>query len=118
MKAIVANSLLEGEVVYWKSGAWKPSFADAEIFSDDETAESALAKANDPLIVVDCYLIDVADEGEGYAPMAFRERIKALGPPNHPTHGKQAEGGDWVEAIKHSEATTRSGGRINLIKRK
>ena len=84
MKAIVANSLREGDVVYWNAGGWASRFREAEIFTDDAAVEAALAVANNPLAVVDCYPIDVADEGEGPVPVAFRERIKALGPQNHP----------------------------------
>lgn len=118
MKAIVANTLREGDVVYWNAGAWVERFGQAEIFGDPEAAEAALALANNPLQVVDCYPIDVADEGEGPVPVAFRERIKALGPQNHPQHGKQADGGADIEALQGSHASARSGGRLNLIKLK
>ena len=118
MKAIVANSLREGDVVYWNAGAWVSRFREAEIFAEDAAVEAALAVANNPLKVVDCYPIDVADEGEGLVPVAFRERIKALGPQNHPQHGKQAEGGADIEALRGAHAAARSGGRLTLIKKK
>lgn len=118
MKAIVANRLIDGEVVYWNAGAWKSRFGEAELYDADDAAESALGVANNPLNVVDCYLIDVADDGEGPVPVAFRERIKALGPQNHPQHGKQAEGGADIEAIKHAHLIGRSAGRHTLIKLK
>ena len=118
MKAIVANSLREGDVVYWNAGAWVSRFREAEIFAEDSAVEAALAVANNPLKVVDCYPIDVADEGEGLVPVAFRERIKALGPQNHPQHGKQAEGGADIEALRDAHTSARSGGRLNLIKLK
>ena len=63
MKAIVANRLIDGEVVYWNAGAWKARFGEAELFDADEAAEEAVAKANVPTSVVDCYLIDVEPEG-------------------------------------------------------
>jgi hypothetical protein len=118
VKAIVANSLREGDVVYWNAGAWVKRFREAEVFVEDTAVEAALAVANNPLNVVDCYPIDVADEGEGPVPVAFRERIKALGPQNHPQHGKQAEGGADVEALRGANTAARSGGRLNLIKKK
>jgi hypothetical protein len=118
MKAIVANSLREGDVVYWNAGGWVSRFREAEIFTEDAALEAALAVANNPLTVVDCYPIDVADEGEGPVPVAFRERIKALGPQNHPQHGKQAEGGPDIEALRGAHTAARSGGRLNLIKLK
>lgn len=118
MKAIVANTLREGDVVYWNAGAWVERFGQAEIFAEPEAAEAALAIANNPLQVVDCYPIDVADEGAGLVPVAYRERIKALGPQNHPHHGKQAQGGQDIEALRDSHASARSSGRFNLIKLK
>jgi hypothetical protein len=118
MKAIVANRLIDGEVVYWNHGAWKSRFGEAQLFDNDNEADTALAKANKPLVVVDCYLIDVADEGEGPVPTAFRERVKATGPQNHPQHGKQADGGADIDAIRHAQGVSRSAGRHNLIKLK
>lgn len=118
MKAIVANNLREGDVVYWNAGGWVKRFREAEIFAEDAAVEAALAVANNPLQVVDCYPIDVADEGEGLVPVAFRERIKALGPQNHPQHGKQAEGGDDIEALRGAHTAARSAGRLTLIKKK
>jgi sulfite reductase (NADPH) hemoprotein beta-component len=118
MKAIVANKLADGEVVYWNHGEWKPRFRDAQLFNEDAEAETAQAEANKPQMVVDCYVIDVADEGEGPVPTAFRERVKATGPQNHPWHGKQAEGGADIDAIHHAQGASRSAGRITLIKKK
>ena len=54
----------------------------------------------------------------GYAPTAYRERIKALGPQNHPQHGKQAEGGHDIDLVKQAHGIARSAGRHNLIKLK
>ena len=36
MKALTANRLDDGEVVFWNAGAWVERFADAELFDDDE----------------------------------------------------------------------------------
>ena len=118
MKAIVANKLIDGEVVYWNRGAWKPRFFEAQLFDDDAAADAAAIAANDPQTVVDCYLIEVADEGEGPVPTAFRERVKATGPQNHPQHGKQADGGADIDAIRHAQGVSRSAGRFDLIKKK
>ena len=41
-----------------------------------------------------------------------------MGPTNTPQHGKQAEGGQDIEVIAHALGVARSGGRLNLIKRK
>ncbi len=119
MKALTGNRLTDGEVVFWKEGRWALRFSEAELFDDAERAESAEAKAkNEITVVVDPYLIDVIESGEGWAPLSYRERVRALGPTNHPQHGKQAEGGDDVAAIVQAQGAARSTGRVNLIKRK
>ncbi|HEY9234854.1 MAG TPA: DUF2849 domain-containing protein [Phenylobacterium sp.] len=119
MKALTANLLADGEVVFWKQGRWAFRFSEAELFDDEESAELAEAKAKSDLtIVVDPYLIDVIEAGEGWAPLSFRERVRALGPSNHPQHGKQADGGEDVELLQNAQGAARSSGRVNLIKRK
>ena len=116
MKALTANDLLTGDTVFWSHGEWVEQFADAEIF-DGEAADHALAKAEaQPTVVVAPYLFDVQETPQGVAPVAYRERVRALGPTNHPQHGKQAEGAD-VAALTADAARARSTGRLNLIKR-
>jgi hypothetical protein len=117
MKALTANDLLTGEAVFWSSGRWVERFADAELF-DGEPAAAALAKAEaQGTIVVAPYLIDLQDTPEGPLPVSFRERVRALGPTNHPQHGKQAEGGAMIDALAHAAGAARSTGRLDLIKR-
>jgi hypothetical protein len=118
MKALTANRLLDGEVVFWNAGAWKTRFGEAELFADETVAEAAISRAQQPTVVVEPYLIDVEPVEDGYAPVAFRERVRALGPQNHPQHGKQAEGGHDIEVIQHAHGVARSAGRHNLIKLK
>ena len=119
MKALTGNRLTDGEVVFWNAGRWALRFSQAELFDDAEVAENAEAKAKTELtVVVDPYLIDVVPSGDGWAPLSYRERVRALGPTNHPHHGKQAEGGEDVEIIQHAQGAARSSGRVNLIKRK
>jgi hypothetical protein len=119
MKALTANRLLDGEVVFWRGGDWTERFADADLFTDAEPAEAAEAHAkSQPNVVVEPYLIDIMETDEGPAPVSYRERLRALGPTNHPTHGKQAEGGAAVAALLHATGAARSTGRVNLIKRK
>ena len=118
MKALTANRLIAGEVVFWNRGAWMERFGEAELFEADEAAEAAVALAQQPTIVIEPYLIDVEAEEDGFAPVAFRERIRALGPQNHPQHGKQAEGGHDIEIIQHAHGIARSAGRIKLISKK
>ena len=119
MKALTANRLSDGEVVFWNGGRWVERFADAELWSDDEVALAAEANAKSQItVVVDAYLIDVIESAGLWAPLSFRERIRALGPSNHPQHGKQARGGEDIAALQAAHGAARSTGRVNLIKRK
>jgi sulfite reductase (NADPH) hemoprotein beta-component len=120
MKALTANRLTDGEVVFWKDGQWVERFADAQLWADDDAAavEAEAHGKNQPLVVVDVYLIDLIESAGLWAPLSYRERIRALGPSNHRHHGKQAEGGAVVEALQHAHGAARSTGRVNLIKRK
>ncbi|PVM83226.1 DUF2849 domain-containing protein [Caulobacter radicis] len=122
MKAVTANRLIDGEVVFWKEGAWVDGFGDAQLFDDaqGEQVEAAVAAGKAaPTVIVDPYPIDlVTVEGLGLAPVSYRERIRALGPTNELLHGKQAQGGSVVEAIRHASGAARSTGRVDLIRRK
>lgn len=120
MKVLTANRLSDGEVVFWRGGHWVERFADAEIFAaDDPAAEGAEAVGKgQPTVVIEPYLIDIAEGPAGVAPVSYRERIRALGPTNLPEHGKQAEGGAAVEALLAATGAARSTGRVDLIRRK
>ena len=119
MKALTANRLDDGEVVFWSRGRWVERFSDAELFDDEALANDAEARGkSQPTVVVEPYLIEVAPIDDGVAPVAYRERLRALGPTNTPDHGKQAEGGHAIELIAKAAGVARSGGRHNLIKRK
>ena len=119
MRALTGNRLSDGEVVFWKNGRWVERFAEAELFEAAEAAEVSEAEAKaQQTVVVDPYLIDVIPAGEAWAPLSYRERIRALGPSNHPQHGKQAAGGADIEVLVQASGAARSTGRVNLIKRK
>jgi len=119
MKALTGNRLADGETVFWAKGRWVERFAEAELLADEATAEGAEADAKAQLtVVVDPYLIDVIESEGLWAPLSFRERIRALGPSNHPQHGKQAAGGEDIAALQHAHGAARSTGRVALIKRK
>ena len=120
MKAITANRLSDGEVVFWNAGRWIERFAEAEQFADDDTkgeTNEAAARAQ-ATVVVDAYLIDLIESEGQWVPLSYRERIRALGPTNHLAHGKQAEGGAAIAVLQHAHGAARSTGRVNLIKRK
>ena len=119
MKALTANSLLTGDVVFWNKGQWVEPFAEAERFEGDAAAEAEAAGKAQTTTVVDVYLIDLTTTPEGdLVPVSYRERIRALGPTNHPQHGKQAEGGAVIDALAHASGAARSSGRLDLIRRK
>jgi len=119
MKALTANRLDDGEVVFWRSGAWVERFADAELFDAEEAADAAQDRARGQItLLVDPYLIDVIDADGGPAPLSYRERLRALGPTNKPDHGKQAAGGAEIDRLVHAHGAARSTGRIDLIRRK
>ena len=118
MKVLTANDLETGEVLFWNRGQWAIGFADGERFDGDETAAPALAAAEaQPKVVVAPYLIDVEQIDGHWVPIAYRERLRALGPSNHPQHGKQADGDADVEALLAVTTSARSAGRVKLIKR-
>jgi hypothetical protein len=119
MRALTANRLADGEAVFWSDGRWVERFVEAQLFEAPEAAETAEAAAKSaPTVVVDPYLIDVIQADGIWAPVSFRERIRCLGPSNHPQHGKQATGGVDIETLAHASGAARSSGRVNLIKRK
>jgi sulfite reductase (NADPH) hemoprotein beta-component len=117
---ITANSLLQGDVVFWAGGDWVEALADAQRFDEASALDAALQTAKrQTTTVVDAYVIDIVIEGGQPVPTSYRERIRALGPSTHPQHGKQARGGADVEAIAaHAGAGVRSSGRLGLIRRK
>ena len=119
MKALTANRLTDGEVVFWQAGQWIESFGDADLFNDDDPAgEAAEAHGkNQPTVVVEPYLIDLIESEGLWAPVSYRERIRALGPTNL-NHGKQTAGGAVIAALLHAHGGARSKGRVDLIKRK
>ena len=77
----------------------------------------ALASEAQPTVVVAPYLIDLQDTPLGPVPVSYRERLRALGPTDHPEFGKQAEGGAVIDALAHASGAARSSGRLDLIKR-
>jgi hypothetical protein len=117
---ITANSLLEGDVVFWTAGGWVEALADAERFEAASALDEALQAAKRQVTtIIDPYAIDIVLERGQPVPSSYRERIRALGPSTHPDHGKQAHGGPGVEAIAaHAGAGVRSSGRLGLIRRK
>ena len=119
MKVLTGNRLDDGEVVFLAGEAWSPRFGEATTFDDDALAEAAEAHAKTQgAAIVDPYLIEVREIEGGYAPVSYRERLRALGPTNKLDHGKQALGGADIERLSHAVGAARSKGRVDLIRRK
>ena len=92
---LTANRLRDGEVVYWKAGAWVLVLAEGEVFADPAAADAALAAAQrdvDNNSVVAPYLFDVKLEGGNIRPVKEREIIRGAGPTIRTDTGKQALG--------------------------
>src|SRR3569832_998868 len=90
---LTANRLKDGDVLYWKSGAWVESLKDGEVFRDAAPADTALAAAQAYVgdnVVVNPYLFDVRVDASGIHPVKEREIIRAAGPSVHDDLGKQA----------------------------
>jgi hypothetical protein len=90
---LTANRLRDGEVVWWKSGAWVTALTDGDVFADQAAADAALKAADKFVqenIVVNPYLFDVRVDGATIKPVKEREIIRAAGPTVNLGHGKQA----------------------------
>ncbi|MBN9084163.1 MAG: hypothetical protein BGP04_13910 [Rhizobiales bacterium 62-17] len=91
---LLANDLLDGDVVFSTGDGWTRDPSEAVIAYDDPTADKLEAHAKAAFAaqqVVDAYLVDVAIDAQGRpTPRHFRERFKTLGPSNRPDLGKQA----------------------------
>ena len=87
MKALTANRLSDGEVVFWKAGAWVERLAEADVFgAEDEAATAETSARAQPTLASDPYLIDLIETAGFWTPVSYRERIRALGPSNHERH--------------------------------
>ena len=91
---LLANDLLDGDVVFSTGEGWTRDPAEAVIAYDDSVADKLEAHAKAAFaaqLVVDAYLVDVDIDAKGRpTPRHFRERFKTLGPSNRPDLGKQA----------------------------
>ena len=91
---LIANDLLDGDVVVWSAAGWSRDPAQALVADDAETAGLLEARAEAGVAgqeVVDAYLVDVTVRADGVpVPNHFRERFKVNGPSIRPDLGKQA----------------------------
>jgi hypothetical protein len=90
---LTANRLTDGDVLYWKAGAWVEALRDGEVFAESTPADAALAAAQSFVtgnVVVNPYLFDVRVDAIGIHPAKEREIIRAAGPSVRSDLGKQA----------------------------
>ena len=98
---LIANDLLDGDVVFRTDDGWTRDPREAKVVTDEAAADALDAAARASAArqeVVDAYLIDVEIKGGVPVPRHFRERFKTLGPSVHPDFGKQAEFAAYARA--------------------
>ncbi len=90
MKAITANRLTDGKVVYLtEAGAWSADPQKARRLAEDETDAALDAALRDILTVVGPYLIEIDADAPDFAPAGrkqVRETIRLSGPSAGSTH--------------------------------
>ncbi|MEO0398401.1 MAG: DUF2849 domain-containing protein [Pseudomonadota bacterium] len=93
MKAVTANLLTDGRVVYLgPEGDWVERLQEAQLFADDAAADAALASVAARIKdVADAYLIDATEDGAAAGREAIRETIRNNGPTVRADLGKQSE---------------------------
>jgi hypothetical protein len=88
-----ANRLTDGVVVYLgDDGSWseKPGPGGVIDVRREAMMRGLAEAAAEAAVVVDPYLIGVADLDGEIRPLMYRERIRAYGPSSHPEFAKQA----------------------------
>lgn len=94
MKALTANRLIDGEVVWLgRAGQWVETLDAARFLENAEAiaeAEALGIEAVAQRLIVEPYLIDLRREDNEIVPVRFRERIRATGPTTRLDLGKQA----------------------------
>jgi len=92
---LVANDLLDGNVVFAAAQGWSRDHRDALVAHSDAAADALEAAGRAAFLaqrVVDPYLVDVTEAPDGVPmPRHYRERLRTLGPSNRLDLGKQAE---------------------------
>jgi Protein of unknown function (DUF2849) len=92
LQVLTANRLRDGDVVYWRGGAWVDHFAEAEVLPDKTSADAALAAAQDFVkerVVVGTYLFGVREQDGRIRAIEEREIVRSEGPSVRRDLGKQ-----------------------------
>jgi hypothetical protein len=93
LQVLTANRLRDGDVVYWRDGAWVDHFSAADVFGEKAAAEAALEAARvfvKDRVVVNPYLFGVREDGGRIRAIEEREIIRSEGPSVRRDLGKQA----------------------------
>lgn len=92
---LVANDLLEGDVLFVAENGWSRDPRQAKIARDEAAAQAMEQFAAAEVAqskVVDPYLVDVEVTPEGLPqPRHYRERLRTLGPSHRADLGKQSD---------------------------
>jgi Protein of unknown function (DUF2849) len=92
---VVANDLIEGDVVFLGPHDWERNHRNARIAHGQAEAEALLARAAQDVKanrMVDAYLVQVTVNAAGEpVPVHYREKMRTLGPTVRRDLGKQAE---------------------------
>ena len=92
MKAVTANRLADGVVVYLADdGSWAEDISAARAFADDAAGAALEAARRRATEIAAAYLIDVAEGGRPAGREALRETIRSSGPTVRRDLGKQKE---------------------------
>jgi len=90
LRAITANRLRDGAVVYLGPQGWTEAITEAVLAED---AAPLLARAESPPFRVVCvgpYAIEIASGDGGPRPLELKERVRNLGPTCHPQFARSA----------------------------
>lgn len=91
---IIANDLLDGDVIFLGASAWKTSHHEAAIARTESEANELLQRAQADFKanrIVDPYLAEVSIREDGRPePIHYREKMRTKGPTIRPDLGKQA----------------------------
>ncbi len=91
---LVANDLLEGDVVFATASGWTRDPREALVAHDEAQAQGLERFGATEFLrakVVDPYLVDVELKGGAPTPRHYREVLRTLGPSNRRDLGKQAD---------------------------
>ena len=96
---LIANHLLDGEVLFMGKAGWLRDHRSAVVATSEAEAEALLAQSKAELAankVVDAYLVDIAISPDGHPePIHYREKLRTLGPSVRLDLGKQATGTEF-----------------------